>query len=170
MTARRQCCVAIAGLFLVTGVAACGGGGTNATVTTQQTGDAAGRLATTIKARLTAAGYKPAAPSTLIGSPSDPPIPEEAFTVAVDPKSPESFTVTVLVFHSAKDATLFLKHNAAACKAMAVCRKAQKANYGQGRQRTFGSVIYGATSASGISVVPVKSFEKIIGLGQGTSK
>lgn len=171
MTARRQCCVAVAGLFLVTGVAACGGGGgTNNTATTQQTGDAAGRLATTIKARLTAAGYKPATPSALIGSPSDPPIPEEAFTVAVAPKSPESFTVTVLIFHSTKDAQLFLKHNAAACKALAVCRKAQKANYGQGRQRNIGSVIYGATSVSGISVVPVKSFQKIIALGQGTSK
>jgi hypothetical protein len=160
-------------LFLVTGVAACGssgGGSTSGTTTTQQTGDAAGRLADTIKTRLTAAGYKPATPSALIGSPSDPPIPEEAFTIAVEPKSPESFTVTVLIFHSTKDAKLFLKHNAAACKALAVCRKAQKANYGQGRQRNIGSVIYGATSVSGISVVPVKSFQKIIALGQGTSK
>jgi hypothetical protein len=170
VTARQQCCVAIAGLFLVTGVAACGGDSTNATATTQQTGDAAGRLADTIKARLTAAGYKPATPSALIGSPSDPPIPEEAFTVAIAPKSPESFTVTVLVFHSTKDAKLFLTHNAAACKALAVCRKAQKANYGQGRQRNIGSIIYGATSVSGISVVPVKSFQKIIALAQGTSK
>jgi hypothetical protein len=172
VTARQQCCVAIAALFLVTGVAACGGGsgGTSGTATTQQTGDAAGRLADTIKTRLTAAGYKPAAPSALIGSPSDPPIPEEAFTIAIEPKSPESFTVTVLVFHSAKDATLFLKHNATACKALAACRKAQKANYGQGRQRNIGAVIYGATSVSGTSVVPVKSFQKIIGLAQGTSK
>lgn len=169
MTARQQCCVAIAGLFLVTGVAACGGGGPSGATTTQQNSDAAGRLATTIKARLTAAGYKPATPSALIGSPSDPPIPEEAFTIAIEPKSPESFTVTVLVFHSTKDAKLFLKHNAAACKALAACRKAQKANYGQGRQRNIGSVIYGATSVSGTSVVPVTSFQKIIALAQGTS-
>lgn len=167
MAARRHLCAAIAGLFLVTGVAACGGGGT---ATTQQNGDAAGQLATTIKARLTAAGYEPAPPKTLIGSPTHPPIPEEAFTVAVDPKSPESFTVTVLVFHSTKDAKLFLQHNAAACKALAACVKAQKANYGQGRQRSIGSVIYGATSVSGTSVVPVTAFDKIIALGQGTSK
>jgi hypothetical protein len=168
--ARRQCCVAIAGLFLVTGLAACGGSSSGNGTVKLQGNDAAFRLATRIKARLTAAGYRPTAPSALIGSPSNPPIPEEAFTIAINPKSPESFTVTVLVFHSTKDAKLFLKHNAAACKALAACRKAQKANYGQGRQRTIGSVIYGATSVSGTSVVPATSFQKIIALAQGTSK
>ena len=168
MAARRQCCAAIAGLLLVLGLAACGGSSGDGTVKLQGN-DAAFRLATAIKARLTAAGYRPTAPGALIGSPNNPPIPEQAFTIAIDPKSPESFTVTVLVFHSTKDAKLFLKHNAAACKALAACRKAQKANYGQGRQRNIGSVIYGATSVSGISVVPVTSFQKIIALAQGTS-
>ena len=169
MTARRHVCVAIAGLFLVTGVAACGSGNSGSPASSAGNGDAASVLATTIKARLTAAGYTPTAPTALIGSPSNPPIPEQAFTIAIDPKSPETFTVTVLVFHSAKDAKLFLKHNAAACKALAACRKAQKANYGQGRERNIGSVIYGATSVSGTSVVPVSSFQKIIALAQGKS-
>ncbi len=167
MPARREWCAAIAGLFLVTGLAACGGG--SGTTQPLGNGDAASRLATTIKARLTAAGYTPAPPSTLIGSASNPPVPEQAFTITIDPKSPESFVVTVLVFHSAKDAKLFLKHNAAACKALASCRKAEKANYGQGRQRNIGSVIYGATSVSGTSVVPAASFQKIISVAQGTS-
>jgi hypothetical protein len=167
VAARRHVCVAIVGLFLVTGAAACGGGGSS-TPQTEGNGDAASQLATTIKARLTAAGYKPTPPSALIGSPSDPPIPEQAFTIAIDPKSPESFTVTVLIFHSTKDAKLFLKHNAAACKALSTCRKALKANYGQGRQRNIGSVIYGATSVSGTSVVPLTDFDKIIALAQGT--
>ena len=165
MAARRHVCVAIVGLFLVTGAAACGGNG--GSKSPEGNGDAASRLATTIKARLTAAGYTPTAPSALIGSPSDPPIPEQAFTIAIAPKSPKSFTVTVLIFHSAKDAALFLKHNAAACKALPTCRKALKTNYGQGRQRNVGSVIYGATSVSGTSVVPVSTFDKIITLAQG---
>jgi hypothetical protein len=168
VAARRHCCVAIAGLFLLTGLTACGGNG--GTPQPEGNGDAATQLATTIKARLSAAGYKPVPPHALIGSLTNPPIPEQAFTVEIDPKSPESFTVTVLVFHSTADAKLFTKHNNAACKALAACRKAQKANYGQGRQRNIGSVIYGATSDSGTSVVPVKSFQRIIALAQGTSK
>jgi hypothetical protein len=168
VAARRHVCAAIAGLLLVTGAAACSSGSTNnGAASSEGNGDAASKLATTIKARLTAAGYKPQPPSALIGSATDPPIPEQAFTIAIDPKSPESYSVTVLVFHSGKDAKLFLKHNAAACKALAACRKAQKANYGQGRQKDVGSVIYGATSASGTSVVPVAGFQKIIALAQG---
>jgi hypothetical protein len=169
VAARRHVCVAIAGLLLVTGAAACGGGTSGGTTQPEGNGDAASQLATTIKARLTAAGYKPTAPSSLIGSPTNPPIPEQAFIIPIDPKSPESFTVTVLVFHSTSDAKLFLKHNATACKALASCRKALKANYGQGRQRNIGSVIYGATSVSGTSVVPVSDFDKIIAQAQGKS-
>jgi hypothetical protein len=164
--ARRQLCVAIAGLMLVIGLTACGSTAT----TPQGNGDAASQLATTIKTRLTAAGYRPTPPSQLIGSATNPPIPEQAFTIAIDPTSPESFTVTVLIFHSAADAKLFAKHNAAACKALAACRKAQKANYGQGRQRNIGSVIYGATSDSGTSVVPISDFDKIVALAQGRGK
>ena len=130
----------------------------------------ASRLATTIKNRLIDAGYKPEPPTRLIGSANHPPIPEQAFTVAIKPKSPESFTVTVLVFHSVKDAKLFEKNNAAECKLIASCRKAQKANYGQGRQQNIGAVIYGATSDSGTSVVPTTTFQKIIALAQGESK
>jgi hypothetical protein len=168
MGARRQLRVAVAGLFVVIGLTACSSSST--TATQQGNGDSASQLATAIKARLTTAGYKPAPPGQLIGSATNPPIPEQAFTIEIDPKSPESFTVTVLVFHSTADAKLFAKHNAAACKALPACKKAQKANYGQGRQRTIGSVIYGATSDSGTSVVPVGDFQKIIGLAQGTSK
>ncbi len=75
-----------------------------------------------------------------------------------------------MVFHSIADAKLFAKHNAAACKALAACKKAQKENYGQGRQQAIGSVIYGATSNSGTSVVPVSDFQKIIAIAQGQSK
>jgi hypothetical protein len=180
VAARRQVCAAIAGLFLVVGAAACGSGtgngGTTSTVSTVSTaplignGDAASRLATTIKNRLGAAGYTAEQPSTLIGSSADPPVPEQAFTVEIEPKSPESFTVTVLVFHSANDAKLFVKHDAAECKLIASCRKTEKANYGQGRQQTIGAVIYNATSDSGTSVVPTTTFQKIIALAQGESK
>jgi hypothetical protein len=172
VAARRQFCVAIAGLLLAIGVTACGGSSSPSKIATLPlgNGDAASKLATTIKNRLIEAGYAPRPPSGLIGSANNPPIPEEAFTVSIDPTSPESFIVTVLVFHNTKDAQLFQKHNAAACKAIAACRKAQKANYGQGRQRNIGSVIYGATSVSGTSVVPASSFQKIIAVAQGESK
>lgn len=171
MTVRQQCCAAIAGLFLVTGAAACGStnssNGNGGTTAPQGNSDTASQLATTIENRLSAAGYTPAPPNALIGSSADPPVPEQAFTIAVNPKSPEGYTVTVLVFHSSKDANLFVKHNNAACKAISACRTSQKANYGQRRQQTVGPIIYGAASASGTSVVPTSSFKKIIALAQG---
>ena len=167
MAARRYICVAIAGLLLTAGVSACGG---SSKAPKQGNGDAASQLSTTMKARLTAVGYKPLPPGALIGDPLHPPIPEQAFTVEVDPKSPESFTVTFLVFHSAKDAALFDKHNNATCNAIPSCKKAKKANYGQNRQQRIASVIYGATSDSGTSVVPVAQFTKVIAQARGLAK
>ena len=170
MSWRRQLSLAFVGVLLVTGLSACGGsGGGSAGGAQQGNGDAASQLAAMIKSRLNAAGYKPTAPSQLIGSATNPPIPEQAFRFEVDPKSPESFTVTVLVFHTAKDAALFLQHNAAACAKIASCVKAQKDNYGQGRQRHLGAVIYGGTSDSGTSVVPLAEFDKLVALAQGTA-
>ena len=167
MRPRRSLPILLASLAL--GATACGGSNKAApTAPTRTTASVPQKLAASIEARLTAAGYKVTPPPVAAGSaPAPPPRPVRTFQVRVDFTSPRSFSLYVVVFASPADATLTVERAAAKCDASAQCRAYQRQDRQIYRQKVLGAVVYSATSDDGHSIVPVSRFDRLVAIASG---
>jgi hypothetical protein len=150
--------LALACLVLV-GATACG---SKKETPLEQAQKAAQKQGDEIKKQLETAGFTVGG---LAAAPNLTPKPQRAWRVEVDFTTPQSFTLTILVFRTDEQAQTWSKSYTAQCNAIAQCKALGDAQH----MRVVGNVVYLAEADDGKTAVSPSRMNEIIAIATGQS-
>jgi hypothetical protein len=115
-----------------------------------------------IKSRLEKGGFTVGG---LAAAPNLTPAPQRAWRVEIDFTTPQSFTLTILVFRTDAQAKIWAASYAAQCKVIPQCKALGDAQ----RTKVVGNVVFAAESDDGKTAVSPSRMDEIIGIATGQS-